>query len=249
MYRRGITGICRQPARHGRGTAAAALLLALLLGGCSSGGLFGGPTASSPETAASPPSSGLGPITGFLSSSSAKAPQTVVGAQPNVNCPTVEVRRGAGTMAIGPSGDKSAMLLKYQVEFTREARECSDIAGNMVMKIGVEGRVVVGPAGGPGRVDVPLRIAVVHETPSGGTRPVQTKFLIIPVVIAPNQGGAPFSHVEDAVTFPLPTPIAQLDDYVVYVGFDPQTAEAKAKPAAPAKRRLKHKPQPAASVD
>ncbi len=248
MYRRGMTGICREMARHGRGTAAAAILLALLLGGCSSGGQFGGPTASSPETAAPPPSGGLGPITGFLSGSSAKGPQTAAGAQPNVNCPTIEVRRGAGTMAIGPSGDKSAMQLKYQVEFTREARECSVIAGNIVMKIGVEGRVVVGPAGGPGRVDVPLRIAVVHETPGGGTRPVQTKFLIVPVAIAPNQGSTPFSHVEDAVTFPVPTPIAQLDDYIAYVGFDPQTAEAQAKPAAPVKRP-KHKPQPAASVD
>ncbi len=248
MYRRGMTGINRQTARHGRGTAAAALMLALLLGGCSSGGLFGGPTASSPDAAAPQPSGGLGPITGFLSSSSAKAPQMAAGAQPNVNCPTVEVRRGAGTMAVGPSGDKSAMLLKYQVEFTRQARECTVIAGNMVMKIGVEGRVVVGPAGGPGRIDVPLRIAVVYETPGGGTRAIQTKFFIIPVVIAPNQGGAPFSHVEDAITFPLPAPVAQLDDYVDYVGFDPQTAEAQAKPAAPAKRP-KHKPQPPASAE
>ncbi len=151
-------------------------------------------------------------------------------------------------MAVNPSSDKSAMQLKYQVEFTREARECSVAGGNMVMKIGVEGRVVVGPAGGPGRVDVPLRIAVVHETPSGGTRAIQTKFLIIPVVIAPNQGSAPFAHVEDALAFPLPSPIAQLDDYIAYVGFDPQTAEAMAKPAAPAKRP-KHKPQPAASAD
>jgi hypothetical protein len=246
MHRRGMTGICRQIAVHGRGGAAGVLWLALLLGACSSGSQFGGPAASTPETAAS--SGGLSPITGLLSGSSAKGPQTTAGAPPNVDCPTVEIRRGAGTMAIGPSGDKSTMDLKYQVEFTRQARECSVVAGNMVMRIGLEGRVVVGPAGGPGRVDVPLRIAVVHETPSGGTRSIQTKFLVIPVVIGPGQGGAPFSYVEDALAFPMPTPVAQLDDYIAYVGFDPQTAQAQAKPAAPAKRP-KPKPHPAASAD
>jgi len=250
MHRRGMTGIYRQTARRGLGTGAAALLLALLLGGCSSGGLFGGPTASSPEAAATPPSDGLGPIRGFLSSSSAKGPQTVTGAQPDVNCPPVDVRRGAATLAIGPSDEnKSAMTLKYQAEFTREARECSVVGGNLIMRVGIEGRVVVGPAGGPGQVDVPIRIAVVHETPSGGTRPLQTKFFIIPVVIAPNQGGAPFRHVEEAISFPLPTPTAQLDDYIVYIGFDPQTAQAQAKPAAPTKPRPKTKPQPAAGTN
>ena len=90
------------------------------------------------------------------------------------------------------------MPLKYQGEFTREARECTVIAGNMVMKIGVEGRIVVGPAGGPGQVDVPLRIAVVHETPRGGTQPISTKFIHHSGrLVATDQGGAPFTHVEE----------------------------------------------------
>ena len=114
------------------------------------------------------------------------------------------------------------MTLKYQAEFTREARECSIVGGNMVMRVGVEGRVVVGPAGGPGQVDVPFRVAVVHESPSSGTRAISTKFFIIPVVIGPGQGGAPFSHVDRRrPVFPLPTPTAQLDDYIAYIGFDP----------------------------
>ena len=33
----------------------------------------------------------------------------------------------------------------------------------MTMKVGIEGRVITGPAGGPGTVDVPLRIAVVQD--------------------------------------------------------------------------------------
>ncbi len=98
------------------------------------------------------------------------------------------------------------MTLKYQGSFVRAARECSVVDGNMVMKIGVEGRVVVGPAGGPGKVDVPLRFAVVQETPSG-IRPIATKFLVIPVVVDAT-GNTPFVHVEDMM-FPIPTPTAQ----------------------------------------
>ncbi len=62
------------------------------------------------------------------------------------------------------------MTLKYQGSFVRFARECSVADGNMIAKIGVEGRIVLGPAGSPGRADIPLRFAVVHETPTGMQR-------------------------------------------------------------------------------
>ena len=62
------------------------------------------------------------------------------------------------------------MSLKYQGTFVRAARECAVVGGQMVMKVGVEGRIIVGPAGGPGQVDVPLRIAVVDEKPAGSKR-------------------------------------------------------------------------------
>ena len=39
----------------------------------------------------------------------------------------------------------------------------------MTMKVGVEGRVLLGPAGGPGQVDIPLRMAVVQEGPAPKT--------------------------------------------------------------------------------
>jgi hypothetical protein len=243
-------------AARGRGLLAAAFLVTSFAGGCSSGGgLFGGPGSGTPAAPVPAPDAAPG-LTGpsaltnfFASSSSAKGPQTAAGAQPDINCPPVDIRRGASTLSVGPTGEKTAMTLKYQGEFVREARECTVVNGNMVMKIGVEGRVIVGPAGGPGQVDVPLRLAVVHESPGGGTRPVQTKFFVIPIVIGPGQGSAPFSHIEEAVTFPLPTPTAQLDDYVVYFGFDPVTAEAQAKPAAKVKPRPKARPQPAASAN
>ena len=85
------------------------------------------------------------------------------------------------------------------------------------------------------------------ETPSGGAHPILTKFFLIPVVLGPGQGSATFAHIEEGITFPLPSPTSQLDDYLVYVGFDPVTAEAQAKPAP--KGKPKPKQQPAASAN
>jgi hypothetical protein len=246
MNGRGVTETFQRRTRWRHG-ALAVPLLAVLAGCSGSGGLFGGPggtNAAAPDTAAAPPS-GLGQFAGFLSASSAKGPQTAAGAQADVNCPAVDVRRGASTLPIGPTGDKTALTLRYQADFTREARECTVVGGNMVMRVGIEGRVIVGPAGGPGQVDVPLRLAVVEETPSGGTHPILTKFILIPVVVGPGQGNVTFSHIEEGITFPLPTPAAQLDDYLIYVGFDPVAAETRAKPAP----KGKTKPQPAASAN
>lgn len=190
--------------------------------------------------------SGSGSLADMFMNSSAKSPQAVVGAQADTNCPPVEVRQGASTLTIGPTGDKSALTLKYQGDFAREARECAIVGGNMVMRVGVEGRVIVGPLGGAGQVDVPLRIAVVQETP-GGTRPIVTRFIRIPVVIAPNAASAAFAHIEEGLSFPLPTPAYQLDDYVAYVGFDPLSAEAQDKQKPQAKPTPKAKPKPTAS--
>jgi len=154
----------------------------------------------------------------------------------------------SSTLTIGPTGDKAALSLKYQGTFARVARECAVVDGNMVMKIGVQGRIIVGPAGGPGQVDVPLRLAVVQEAP-GGTKPIVTKFIRIPVTIGPNEGYTTFTHIEEAMSFPLPTPTALLDDYIAYVGFDPLSAEAEDQQKQKPKPKPKAKPEPAASAN
>ena len=217
------------------------LALMLLAGGCSTGSGIGAPGASDSSSG----SSGL--IASFFASSSASSRQTVAGA-PDVNCPRVDIRMGASTLTIGPTGEKAALSLKYQGTFARVARECAVVDGNMVMKIGVQGRIIVGPAGGPGQVDVPLRLAVVQEAP-GGTKTIVTKFIRIPVAIGPNEGYATFTRIEEAMSFPLPTPTALLDDYVAYVGFDPLSAEAEDQQKQKPKPKPKAKSKPAASAN
>jgi len=236
-----------RPIRPSTCLTASALFTALLL---AAAGCTGSSNISAPATsaaAAPPPSSPSfkDRIADFFSSKSDKAPQPVANAQPDVQCPFIDIREGASTLTLPPpppDGGNEAMTLKYQGSFVRAARECSVVNGQMVMKVGVQGRVIVGPAGGPGHVDVPLRIAVV-DAPSSGTKVITTKLIQIPVDV-PNDDGASFTHIEEGLTFPLPTPTSELDNYVVYIGFDQFAAQSAPKPAPVAKHRRTAKPNP-----
>ena len=231
---------------RGRAAIAASLALALLASGCGGGGnLFGGSSASAPTATVTPASSsgGLLPadITNFFSGSSDKGQQAVAGAAADAECPYIQIREGASTLTINGSGDNAAMSLKYQGTFVRAARQCAVVAGQMVMKIGIQGRLVLGPQGGPGQVNVPLRIAIVDEKPAS-SRTIVTKLIIIPVAVQSADDNPSFTHVEDNVTFPMPSS-NELDNYVVYVGFDALAAQPQEKRKAP-RAKVKRKPTP-----
>jgi hypothetical protein len=223
---------------RGRAAPAGALVFALAVSGCSGGSLFNSTAAPAPAPAASS-SSGpqwlRGEIGSFFSASSDKGPQPVAGATPDVECPYLEIRQGASTLTINGAGDNAAMSLKYQGTFVRAARQCSVASGQMTMKVGVEGRIILGPAGGPGQIDVPLRIAVVDESPAG-MKPIVTKLIHVPVAIQSPTDNPSFAHVEDGLTFPMPS-AAQLERYVVYIGFDPLAAQTQEKHPKPKPKR------------
>ena len=164
----------------------------------------------------------------------------------DVECPTVDVRTGAATLMIGSKageGEPSALDLRYQGTIVRTARECRVSAGVMTMKVGIEGRVITGPAGGPGTVDIPLRIAVVQEGINPKT--ITSKFARIQVGIAGAVDRVPFTHVDPDVSFPMPTRAADINSYVVYVGFDPVGAQQdKKKPAPKSKSKPKSTAKP-----
>lgn len=155
------------------------------------------------------------------------------------DCPQVAVRTGASTLTVGDKASKepdSPLALRYQGSILNTARDCKFAAGNVTMKVGVEGRIVLGPAGGPGQVDVPLRIAVVHEGPQ--PKVVLSKLARLSVAVTENSPGAVFTHVDADVSFPMPRPAGDIDSYIVYVGYDQQALEApkKTKPKARPRR-------------
>jgi hypothetical protein len=151
------------------------------------------------------------------------------------DCPSVEIRTGAGTFKLaGPLPDASGTDVRYQLTVTDVARQCMLSGASLVMKVGVQGRIIVGPAGGPGQFDIPLRYAVVRE--GADPKTITTKFKRAAAEVPPGQGNAVFSDVEESLSFPMPSR-AELATYMVYVGFDevgdgPEKKPAAKKPAA-----------------
>jgi hypothetical protein len=164
---------------------------------------------------------GAGPPPPSSSSGSADTPA-------KIDCPGVEVRQGASTLAVSvPGAEAGPMTMRYQAGIGQTARECAPLGGVMTMKVGVQGRVLLGPAGAPGQLDIPLRMVVVQE--GANPKTIVSKFYRFAVAIPPGQTAVPFVHVEQDLTFPMPR-AAELEAYVVYVGFDPGGAAAKPEP-------------------
>jgi hypothetical protein len=217
----------------GGAARAAALIAILAASGCSSLDIIG---SSSPTDSSS--GSFTQRVKNLFSSGSASGQDKVAatapaGPDPNLDCPGVTVRSGAATLAVNTPGvDPSATNLRFQASVSQTARECAVSAGNMTMKIGIQGRVILGPAGTPGKVEVPMRLALVRE----GVEPrtIWTKLYRVPVTLSPGETNVAFVQVEEGMTFPVPSR-EDLEAYVVYVGFDP-SALAPERAKKPAKK-------------
>lgn len=220
MSSRELIDLRRLSSQLGR---AAVLVLAVGVAGCSSDRLLG--RAEAPATTGSTSSSpSFGDRVANLFSSkpapqpSAQTPGTAGITAADIECPTVEIRPGTSTFAVSTAGaEPSALAVRYQASFGQTARECK-LAGNVLtIRVGIEGRVVVGPAGGPGQIEIPIRYAVVQEGPEPKT--IMTKLHWQSVTVPPGENNVSFTQVEQELTFPMPRGNA-LDAYVVYIGFD-----------------------------
>ena len=153
-----------------------------------------------------------------------------------VECPGMDIRPGASTLNIAVKPNQAtAGDLRYQLSFGQTARECRLQDGIMSIKVGVQGRILLGTFGTPGSVDVPLRYAVVRE----GLEPklIATKFKWIRATIAPGKTHVQFVDIEGGLSFPLPSS-AELSAYVVYVGFDEISDKREKKPERTAKKSM-----------
>jgi hypothetical protein len=153
---------------------------------------------------------------------------------PDINCPPVGIRAGASTYAVAAPGKEAVGNdVRFQATISRTARECVKAGGDITARIGIQGRVIVGPAGAPASVEVPLRVAVVL----GGVaeKVIATKAYRTNVEIG-EQDSVPFSLVVDDLVFPEPSG-ADIDKYIFYIGFDPQALAPEPKPKAVKKRK------------
>ena len=191
-------------------------VLATALAGCSTD-MFG--SHSAPSTGSSSSLSGFGDKVGDFFRGQPQKTAADAPSDTAIDCPSVEIRQGASTYSLNASeGDQSALSLRMQATFGQTARECHVNAGMLTIKVGVQGRVILGPAGAVGDVTVPLRYALVQE----GIQPktIWTKFYQVPVNVPAGLSNVPFTHIQEEMIVPLPKP-AELQAYVIYVGFDP----------------------------
>lgn len=150
----------------------------------------------------------------------------------DLTCPPVAVRAGASTYAVAAPGKQPVGNdLRFQATISKMARECSVNGGVITARIGIQGRVIAGPAGAPSSVQVPIRVAVVQGGVSEKT--IATKAYQTTVTL-PESGSEPFTLVAEDLTYPAP-PGAVGDSYIFYIGFDPQSL--KPERPAPKKKR------------
>ena len=150
----------------------------------------------------------------------------------DLTCPPVTVRAGASTYAVAAPGKQPVGNdLRFQATISKMARECSINGGVITARIGIQGRVIAGPAGAPSSVQVPIRVAVVQGGVSEKT--IATKAYQTTVTL-PESGSEPFTLVAEDLSYPAP-PGAIGDSYIFYIGFDPQSL----KPERPAPKKKK----------
>ena len=144
-----------------------------------------------------------------------------------LTCPDVKVRAGASTYAVAAPGKQAAGSdMRYQATITRTARDCNLNAGQITARVGIQGRVIVGPAGAPATVEVPLRVAVVQ----GGVNEKTITTTVVRTTVSMGEGlSVPFSVVAEDIVYPAVS--ADINDsYIFYIGFDPQALKPEPKP-------------------
>ncbi len=83
-----------------------------------------------------------------------------------LQCPPVEIDEGGAAARVG--GPDNATV-RYQFAISQTARECAPVSANQfTLKVGVSGRLLIGPAGKPGTYSAPLRVTVHDENDEEG---------------------------------------------------------------------------------
>jgi hypothetical protein len=187
--------------------------VAAVLAGCS--GLL---PSSDPNSGALPTiGDRFGQLFGSKSQAVGEAPPPADGAE--LDCPVVKIRAGASTYAVAPPGKQpTASELRYQATITRTARDCTRSGGQIIARIGIQGRVIAGPAGAPATVEIPVRVAVVQ---TGIHEKVMSTRVYRTTVSMGEDASVPFSLVGEDLTYTMP-PNLTSDNLVFYIGFDPQ---------------------------
>ena len=145
-------------------------------------------------------------------------------------CPKTVIRTGTETYRTFADGvkreDPDAMnSLQFQSTITETVRECNYSPNNLNIRVGVRGRVINGPTGATGTINVPVRIAVA----SVQREVLYSQLHQVPITIPDGGSNARFSFVDSNINIPVP----EKPNIVVYVGFDEGPAQPESNKPLP----------------
>jgi hypothetical protein len=127
-------------------------------------------------------------------------------------CPEVEVLDGGAALRVGgPAGSS----VRHQFSMTDVVRECQLAGGQLSIKVGVEGQVLIGPAGGAGAFSAPVRVAIRKESDQSIA---SSRVYRVAATVPPGGAQAPFRLVTEPLSVPFVSEMAA-DDYSVLVQF------------------------------
>jgi hypothetical protein len=175
--------------------------LALAVSACSMGNMF------APSTGGPSPMATANPTQQELATASTNALPAIA-----TECPPIKVRNGGEALFYygkGKVGD--ARSLNYQAVIEKQSRNCVVSNGLITVKMGIVGRLLLGPAGNQTNVNVPVRFAVERDEV-----PLFSERYEIPVTITPPNQSEEFVKVVENVAIPY----TGGEQIVIWVGFD-----------------------------
>ena len=185
--------------------AAGVAALGLMLSACSMGNMFGGGDAAGP----SPATQQLQNATATPAEIAAESPALPAIAS---QCPPIKVKPGGEALYYYGKGQVgNPHDLQYQAVIDKQSRNCVVTNGLITVKMGVIGRLMLGPSGNQQSVDLPLRFAVER-----GDAPLFSQLYQLPVSVTPPAQASDFVKVVDNVQIPY----VAGDDITIWVGFD-----------------------------
>ncbi|MGL4440908.1 MAG: hypothetical protein ACRCUE_16725 [Bosea sp. (in: a-proteobacteria)] len=162
----------------------------LLLSGCAAG-LSDIVSPSGPTT----PEGGSS-LANIMRFGTASLPPVPAPVEEEIECPPASIAPGGAALRIGAGASSEGV--RSQITITDVVRECARSAdGGVIMKVGADGRVLVGPAGSPGSLGATLRIEVRK-----GEQVLSSRNARVSATVLSGQAQAAWVHVEQGIVVP-----------------------------------------------
>jgi hypothetical protein len=119
-----------------------------------------------------------------------------------VDCPSVEIAPGGAALRTYTGGrTDSPEALRSQLSIVNVARECIGRPdGSILVKVGIEGRALIGPAGSGAQLEAPVRFVIKR-----GDTILANRARRAAVALRPGELQGSFTVVEDGLVVPPKT--------------------------------------------